>query len=356
MNLFTIVRYAAAILTFLSAALLILIIGVKLLTSNRLRKNSAFRARAQGVLKQFLSSEVSLERASDILSKNPKEALLLLMETCNSVAQEDRKKLLPLLTLLPFRKQQLSAINSRSCETRLHAAEALGYIGDDSVVPSLMIALRDEILAVRLAAATSLVRLDCDVAMPILESLNIPGTLSQGRIAEVIASIGDRAVNPIIKILDHPSGNTTAICIATRASGILKAGPSLPFLANLLTHENREVRINCVRALASIGNHASAEPLAKITEDPSWEVRSAVMHAFGKLGADNHIPELLEGLSDPEWWVRYNSAKSLYQLGSNGIKALQNAAINHVDAYARDMSRQILQQHGLSQVTTEVHA
>ena len=79
------------------------------------------------------------------------------------------------------------------------------------------------------------------------------------------------------------------------------------------------------------------------------------MAALGRLHATAQIPLLLEGLSDQEWWVRHNAGASLIQLGDQGIKSLRNAVEHHVDAFGRDVSRQILQQQGLLPATTESH-
>ena len=137
---------------------------------------------------------------------------------------------------------------------------------------------------------------------------------------------------------------------------MLKNGRCLPYLQKLLRHEDPNVRLNSVRALASIGDHISIEPISKLGEDPSWEVRNSVMHALGKLGAQDQIPVLLQGLSDQEWWVRYNAAQALYHLGDEGIKALQNSVEHHVDGYGREMSAQILQKHGIWDVSMGAHS
>jgi HEAT repeat protein len=77
------------------------------------------------------------------------------------------------------------------------------------------------------------------------------------------------------------------------------------------------------------------------------------MQALGRLGAADQINLLLQGLSDQEWWVRYNAAQALHAIGEQGITALREAVDHHVDSYGRDMSRQILQQHGILTSTPE---
>jgi HEAT repeat protein len=77
------------------------------------------------------------------------------------------------------------------------------------------------------------------------------------------------------------------------------------------------------------------------------------MQALGRLSAREQIALLVQGLSDQEWWVRHNAGEALIALGDQGIKSLEEASEHHVDAYGRDMSRQILQQHGHLELTQE---
>jgi HEAT repeat protein len=79
------------------------------------------------------------------------------------------------------------------------------------------------------------------------------------------------------------------------------------------------------------------------------------MDALGRLNDQSSIPMLSESLGDPEWWVRYHAGIALWNLGEPGIEALRKASTDHVDAYGRDMGRQILQQNGILK-TTEVPA
>jgi HEAT repeat protein len=77
------------------------------------------------------------------------------------------------------------------------------------------------------------------------------------------------------------------------------------------------------------------------------------MNALGRLGATREIPLLLQGLSDSQWWVRHNAAEALHEIGEPGIKALKDSMEGHVDGYGRDVSREVLQQHGILESHTE---
>lgn len=359
MNLLTIVLYTAATLTVLSLLLLLVIIGMRIITDRRLKRESEFRKRAEPLLRSFLAGDVTVEVAASVLGKNPRLAREILMEQSDSLGEGGREKLAPLTGTFPFVGSELSHLRSRSWEKRLRAAEALGYLGNDTSLPALMNSLRDDVLSVRYAAAQSLARLGCqDAAEPILRALDVPGEVSQRRVAEVLMVMGPRVTDPMIALLSHPTINETALAIAARVVGSLKIQRGLHPLRQLLTHPSPNVRLNAVRSIASIaphGDHSTISAIAAIAEDPSWEVRNAVMQALGKLGAADQVPLLLQGLSDQEWWVRYSAAEALHGIGESGVAELRNAAEHHVDAYGRDMSRQILQQHAIIQPRTETH-
>ncbi|MEI6377629.1 MAG: HEAT repeat domain-containing protein [bacterium] len=357
MNLLNIILISALALTFLSILLLIVIIGLRIFTDRSIDHESSFRKRALPVIKGYLSGDASVDVTAAILRKDPDLALQLLMQEYDALGEAEKGKLHPLFSAFPTVKKEIDSLKSLLWQTRLHAAERLGYLGDDSALPALMTALRDDVVVVRFAAARSLCQLDCQEAVePIIHSLDVPGEVSQRRVAEILVILGARAIEPILDILKTPSYNEASHSIAARVAGLLRAERAVSALQNLLTHQAPNVRLNAVRSLALIEDHSTTPSIASLSEDSSWEVRSSVMTALGRLHASDRIPLLLQGLSDPEWWVRHNAATSLIQLGDPGIKELRNAVDHHVDAYGRDVSRQILQQQGLLPVTSESHS
>ena len=101
-----------------------------------------------------------------------------------------------------------------------------------------------------------------------------------------------------------------------------------------------------MRALGLIGAHAATDDVARLASDPAWEVRNAVMQALGKMKAERHIGKLTDALRDSSWWVRFSAAQALWELGAAGRQTLTAAMTGDADRYARDMSRQILEEHG----------
>lgn len=360
MNLLSIVLWTSVALTLLSLVVLITTILLRLITDRNLARDADFRERLKPELRAFLLGKTSMEAVMAILRKDPHGGLRLLMEESASLGAGGREKLEPLLKTLPYGDEELRHLQSRSWEKRLKAAEALGYLGNESAIPSLMNALNDDVLIVRFAAAESLARLGCqDAVEPILHSLDVAGDVSQRRVAEIIMMLDARSTEPILSILQSPSVSENSLGIAARVSGLLKIHRACPALKKLLLHQSKNVRLSAARSLGSVATHGDMdviEAISSLGDDASWEVRCNVMSALGKLGATKEIPLLLKGLSDPQWWVRHNAAEALHQLGEPGITALRDSMAGHTDGYARDISRQILQQHGVLQKTMEAHS
>lgn len=347
MHLLELVQLTATTFTVLSLLLLAAIILLRANASRRMNHLEEFRKVALPHLGAYLGGREGRETILGVLGKERFPALELLMEQSELLDPVSRKKLAPIYSGLSFLGGMLRDLGSRQWPRRLRAAERIGYLGEESSIPPLMKALGDEILDVRLAAALSLARLGCGGAViPIIRALDLPGEISQRRIAEILALLGKEAEEPLIKTLHDRTLGPAALCIAARTALLLHVRRAVTPLERLLNHTDEEVRINAIRTLGSLGDASCAPKLAAIRNDSSWEVRSAVMDALGRLKDHASIPILTEALGDQEWWVRYHAAGSLQRLGKDGLDALKQASSGHTDAFARDMSRQILEQSG----------
>jgi HEAT repeat protein len=357
MNLLTIVTATALLLTVLSLVLLLSIIVLRIFTDRNIVHERKFREMALPLILSHIGGKTDLETTLAFLKKEPSLALPLLMQESVTLGKNNTMSLKAVYEALPFAREGLRDVKSHDWATRLHAVDRLGFIDGDASIPALMTALGDDVIAVRFAAARSLVRLEClDAVETILHSLDVPGEVSQRRVAEILFSLGRAAEKPLLKVLENSSVNDTSLTIAIRVAGMLRLEQASLLLRHFLHHQDLNVRLNSVRALASIGERSAITEIAALGEDPSWEVRSAVMQALGELQAEDQIALLLQGISDQEWWVRHNAGEALVRFGDPGIEVLQHGIEHHVDGFGRDMCRQILQQHGLLEATREAHA
>lgn len=345
-----IVIQAAIALTFISLLLLGIIIAIRWGTDRKQRTSSDYRKEAKPFVMGFITGKITKEESLEVLKENLKEGLELLLEIRNSLSEEERKRVRILCAALPFEEEQLDLLESRHWENRRRAAESLGYVGGTASVAPLKAALSDGILIVREAAARALVAMGCvDAVESIVLALDAPGEMAERRAAEVVTVLGDGAVDPLLSMLDQKGVKytPTSIKIVIRALGSLRASEAVPALVRLLKNSEFTIRLNSVRALGLIGDASVIPEIAELAEDLPWEVRNVSVQALGRLQATERIPLLVQALGDPSWWVRFSAAQALYALGEPGLRELQKSMSAHSDRYARDMSRQILQEHRL---------
>jgi HEAT repeat protein len=204
------------------------------------------------------------------------------------------------------------------------------------------------VLDVRFAAARSLAAHGHAPAVPeVVLAFDIPGEMNQRRVADTLAAFGTGAIPQLLEVLGnrHDMYSVNGVEVATRALGLLRSREAVAPLTRLLTHPEFRVRLNAIRALGQIGDPAAIPDVARCAQDPAWEVRNTVMRSLGKLHATDHVSELSEALRDESWWVRFSAAEALWQLGQPGREALSTTHKLSSDRFARDISRQILEEH-----------
>lgn len=236
-------------------------------------------------------------------------------------------------------------VRSKDWTVRAGAAVRLGALRYAPAVPELEQALTDASLDVRLAAGRALAALDAQEATgKILAALALPGSWPLERAAEILADAGPRSGRVLLEQLERNALPASAAVVAIRVLGLLRTAEAAPLLQARLAHDDVEQRIASARALGQIAAPAAAAALCNALADPAWEVRNAAARALGAIRAPEALAPLGRTLADPVWWVRFNSAEALHRIG--GVDALCAAGLQHPDRYARDMARQVLEEHG----------
>jgi HEAT repeat protein len=347
----------ALVLTGLSALVLAVIVAVRWQAQIAARRAADFREQAEPLVMAYLAGREKREVVAAALQRDPDAALLLLMEISERISPSGREPLRALFSTLPLLTKEISALQSRDWQRRLQAVSRLAFLGDGDSTSALLDALGDPVLSVRLAAARALGQLgEARAVTSIVLAFDLPGEMNQRRVAEALLTFGAAAVPSLLEVLEDPQGaySDNAINLAARVLGLLRALEAVQPLAKLLDHAEFRVRLNAVRSLGLIGEHSSADDVARLADDSAWEVRNVVMQALGRLHSDRHLDLLVRALHDSSWWVRFSAAQALWQLGDVGRAALTSAMTGDTDRYARDMSRQILEEHGAI-TAREVH-
>ncbi len=153
----------------------------------------------------------------------------------------------------------VDALGSRDWIVRMHAAKALGRIGEAGAVPSLMPLLQDKVKAVREEASGAL------------------------------AAIGGVAILALIQGLDHDEWLVRLH--AVEALGKLKSSDAVePLLRVLFNDRDSAIREDVVRALGAIGDARAVDYLVLVMKEPT--LRLIAVEALGHIGDRRAVPLL----------------------------------------------------------------
>lgn len=152
-----------------------------------------------------------------------------------------------------------AALLSQDWVVRMHAARAVGRLGNPRSVETLVLLLQDKVPAVRDEAVAAL------------------------------GSLGESAVEPLVKVLEDQDWRVRLR--ATEALCVLKSSTAVEPLVGLLQHDpDTAVRQEAARALGHIGDGAAVDALLGVVEEPRLQVR--VIEALGRIGDRRVLPLL----------------------------------------------------------------
>jgi HEAT repeat protein/V8-like Glu-specific endopeptidase len=261
--------------------------------------------------------------ATCLTNKSKKEEVAIVLNSSSSVTSEDDS----------LREESLES-KCLDDEVRVEAIRVLGQIGGadpQSVLPSLIEALKDEKFEVRRNAATALGQLghaNLELVLPLLiEALkDKKERLTRGYVAQALGLIGQtdpQGVLPsLIETLKDEEGIVRGY-VAQALGHIGQADPQgvLPLLTNALKDTDENVRGFAAQALGHIGQADPQSVLPLLTnalKDTDEKVREDVAQALGLIGqADpqDALPLLAEALKDKKGNVRNYAAKALELIG-----------------------------------------
>jgi HEAT repeat protein len=349
MKMFTLIAYAVVILTLAVIVLAAFALLGRYLSDLREERVQRLRRRMQRYIQDLLAGQAEARAVARELEADPAIALSVLIDTSSRLPRPARMTLRALFDHFQFVQKELAALRARRWPLRVRAASRLGYMSHDMAVPDLVRALDDEMLDVRLAAAHALAQLGAIHAVrAILRALALPASWPLQRATEILYEMGAEVIDPVLEFLAEkdPQKPDPGMVVAVRVLGMLRASQAARHISGFLRSPDPELRLSSAKALGQMGDTSVLDALSAALSDPAWEVRSAAAQALGRLSRHGAIPVLAKALTDPAWWVRFNAAEALYQLGAEGQASLIAAVAGHADGFARDISRQVLEEHG----------
>ncbi len=349
MNMFTVIANAVVVLTIIVIALSILAVLLRYLSDSRQARIHRTRIMMKAAVDRHLSKGTPVKDLLHELAKDQDAALGVLIDVASRLSRPSRLRLKPVFAHFEFEKNALTALHSRQWSVRVRSAMQLGFMNHQEAIPELIKTLDDEMLDVRLAAAHALAQLGATQATrPILRALALPGDWPVQRCTEILAEMGPEVCDALLAFLaEKEAGDEDpSILVALRVLGMLQEHRATANFFKFLKSPDREFRLTATKALGHSANPRFVDELCTVLKDEAWEVRSAAAQALGKCGNEKAMTALSRALGDSAWWVRFNAANSLYALGQQGIKVLSSSCTSHSDEFARDISRQILEEHG----------
>ena len=322
-------------------------LGDRWLSERRQARMERIAEQQRGLLRGFLAHRTTQDDVAARLRPQRDIACDVLLEMAGTMPRADRDRLRALYDGLGLQQRDLGQLRQRSPLGRASAANRLGFLGGGTAAAALRTLLEDPDLDVRLAAAQALAELgDAEAAPLILSAIVLRGEWPLRRGTEILMALGPAVVPPLRGFLRGASAEgTPGDVVAINVLGLLEARSALPELLPCLRHPNLELRVAGAKALGAIGGPEAIAALVPALADAQWEVRSMAAKALGRLRDADAAGPLHASLTDAAWWVRYNAAQALYDIGERGIGLLQAASTDHADRFARDISRQMLEEH-----------
>ncbi|ATW26234.1 HEAT repeat domain-containing protein [Candidatus Formimonas warabiya] len=206
----------------------------------------------------------------------------VILEIWPQLAPEIRDQLVILWEEEGYLDHYIRALGAKGEEERIGASAVLGKIKDKRLI------------------------------VPLMKALGEPGQYVPARVAEVLISLGQEAVDPMAHCLANLP--ETPKCLVISILEEIGDRKALPALIHELSHDSAQVRMRTVDALGEIGDQEAVDALLLLMRDPDWGVRSRSAKALGMMGAYQAVTILEEALHDEAWWVRTNAREALNKI------------------------------------------
>jgi HEAT repeat protein len=246
---------------------------------------------------------------------------------------------------LGFVEEELGKLTHKRWTRRVEGAEKLGRMMSRRPLPDLTRLMQDPVPEVRIRAAKALGAIGgLEAVESLLGALRDTNRWSALRISDILASLGEPAVGPLIR--EFPRLPPLARVPAIDILGRLRSPTAVPLLVALLRDADENARARAAHSLGVIGDPRAASDLVAALGDPAWPVRAMAAKALGVLPGSEGIAALQGALADREWWVRSNAGEALRLKGEPGFRALV-AMLDAGDVYAAQKAASMLQEAGV---------
>lgn len=338
-----------AALAAVAATLLLFSVVLGLRTTHVLRKRRLQKLRATW-WPVFAEAAASEQFASDAELPDVRlgQRLMLLREWSRfrsmvlGDATTSLNTLATRLDLLPLARRHLKR---RSADSRLLAMQALGQMKDAASWDAIDATIENPNIALSVTAATALVDINADRAIPrIIPLIGLFTRWPRTQIGRILNRAGPDIVSKRLCREIADAAPDTAITFLQFADSAY-AG-DINAVTEQLLMRSREPSVLSAALKAARGG-ICPERVLELTRHDVWYVRMQAASLLGRAGSREDLGVLEPLLSDREWWVRYRAAQALVASPFLGPNALRRIAARQVDRFAHDILQQALAEKGL---------
>ena len=180
----------------------------------------------------------------------------------------------------------LEALKDEYAAVRLHAAAALGWLGDPRAAAPLIACLQDADESCRGAAAQALGMLHAPMALkPLARAMGDSSPTVRQQVAEALGALGDPIAADLLLDVLHDAEEPLAVRTAAAcALGELHSPSALPALQGYLGAREPALRMAAIEALGRLGFGRAYRLLTPfLWRDPDRAVRHAAARALARL-------------------------------------------------------------------------
>jgi hypothetical protein len=256
-----------------------------------------------------------------------------------------RTPLLDLALRIGLDRAARRMFSRRDTRDRLLAITTLGRLADRVLWGELVQLVSTQDLALSLAAARAMVRIDRQSATTLLLPIVAErDDWPPSTVALMLQEAGADVISePLVKaVLRTPQEHAHRLI---RYLGLAHGEATVPLLNHLIREvESIESITACLRVFTDANDMGAVQPFL---HHPRWEVRVCAVKTLGRLGAPRDELSLIAMLSDPEWWVRYRAAQAVC-LVSGEVDRVKRLRDTHTDPFARDILTHVLAEQGVA--------
>ena len=330
---------------FLLAFSILLLVFIVLRRYINKRRQRRFRDRYKQIETDILTA-FSSDNKEEILKVGKKYTAFpdvltqVILDYAKILSGGEREKL-EILFNSSVKDRVRKGLYSRSTIKRLKSARIFIIFSGPEDIKHLLRLLSDKPL-VRFTAISALSQiLSVEAISQIFQTFEEDRNPNLKAYFDTMFGMGD-SIESYLKVYLKKGISVDKLCLLIDLAGYIPLYAAYPEVQSLAGHESKEVRIHVARALGNLTVPDTEDTLIDLSREDIWEVKSQAIISLGKLKTRKGLEILTEALYSPVWYIRLNAGNALANMGTEGIKRLEEITEQKQDRFAAEMAAMIL--------------